>query len=162
MDFVLKIMDFVLKMMALCRFLRELEATWPLHQARQRLAFATGTLTATTLPQQIVGGLPQGLMPHARARVEPDDCTASPVNPRAPQSLLAGTASSDEDSATAAATGAAGWNGEPSLWLWQLDPEMLKEADELEWLARKIQVGLPVPPEPDDVHVVEPTRVRSV
>lgn len=35
----------------------------------------------------------------------------------------------------------------PSLWLWQLDPEMLKEADMLEWLARRLHMGLPLPTE---------------
>ena len=36
---------------------------------------------------------------------------------------------------------------QPSLWLWQLDPEMLKEADMLEWLARRLHAGLPLPAE---------------
>ena len=44
----------------------------------------------------------------------------------------------------------------PSLWLWQLDPEMLKEADMLEWLARRMHAGLQLPVEDAD------TRIRSV
>lgn len=34
---------------------------------------------------------------------------------------------------------------QPSLWLWQLDPEMLKEADMLEWLARRLHAGKSLP-----------------
>ena len=32
-----------------------------------------------------------------------------------------------------------------SLWLWQLDPEMLKEADMLDWLARRLHADLSLP-----------------
>ena len=134
------------------RFLRELEATWPLHQARQRLAFATGTLHAAIPPQHIVGGLLPDLLIRVCVRNGPVDGTAGQSSPRSLQSPLL-SSSSDEESAGSGAAGSAGCHhdhGQPSLWLWQLDPEMLKEADMLEWLARKIQAGLPVPPEPDD------------
>jgi hypothetical protein len=69
---------------------------------------------------------------------------------RVQQDAIVDAAPHDSQEARAGGPGSRGATlRQPSLWLWQLDPEMLKEADMLEWLARRLHAGLTLPEEED-------------